>query len=132
MVTNHLRRWGPILQVTTGCHAHPSSQVVRNISSWLVLSWSHLTPWPNICRLVSRQPPWDFMVRQTWGWGHPCMVYLPTFTIFYHLKQPNVGKYTIHGWYGYNKWGNCFFFTLFTQKELWAPLFPTWPIWSIL
>ena len=31
---------------------------------------------------------------------HPCMVYLPTFTIFYHLKQPNVGKYTIHGWYG--------------------------------
>ena len=27
---------------------------------------------------------------------HPCMVYLPTFTI----NQPNVGKYTIHGWYG--------------------------------
>ena len=25
------------------------------------------------------------------------MVYLPTFTIFYHEKQPNVGKYTIHG-----------------------------------
>ena len=35
---------------------------------------------------------------------HPCMVwysYLPTFTIFYHEKQPNVGKYTIHGWYGF-------------------------------
>ena len=28
---------------------------------------------------------------------HPCMVYLPTFT---HKNQPNVGKYTIHGWYG--------------------------------
>ena len=26
------------------------------------------------------------------GW-----VYLPT---FYHKNQPNVGKYTIHGWYG--------------------------------
>ena len=31
---------------------------------------------------------------------HPCMVYLPTFTIFYHTNQPNVGKYTIHGSYG--------------------------------
>ena len=29
--------------------------------------------------------------------------YLPTFTIFYHYKQPNVGKYTIHGWYGISK-----------------------------
>ena len=29
---------------------------------------------------------------------HPCMVYLPTFTI--HWGQMNVGKYTIHGWYG--------------------------------
>ena len=29
------------------------------------------------------------------------MVYLPTFTIFYHSKQTNVGKYTIHGCYGY-------------------------------
>ena len=28
------------------------------------------------------------------------MVYLPTFTIQYHKNQPNVGKYTIHGWYG--------------------------------
>ena len=27
-------------------------------------------------------------------------IHLPTFTIFYHWKQPNVGKYTIHGWYG--------------------------------
>ena len=29
---------------------------------------------------------------------HPCMVYLPRLNIFKH--QPNVGKYTIHGWYG--------------------------------
>ncbi len=30
------------------------------------------------------------------------LVYLPTFTIFYFTinKHPNVGKYTIHGWYG--------------------------------
>ena len=28
------------------------------------------------------------------------MVYLPTFTIIYHNNQPNVGKYTIHRWYG--------------------------------
>ena len=28
---------------------------------------------------------------------HPCMLYLATFTI---KDQPNVGKYTIHGWYG--------------------------------
>ena len=28
---------------------------------------------------------------------HPCMVYLPTCTIFYHQKQPNVSRYTIHG-----------------------------------
>ena len=34
---------------------------------------------------------------------HPCMIYiylhLPSFSI-YHKNQPNVGKYTIHGWYG--------------------------------
>ena len=29
---------------------------------------------------------------ESMGW-----VYLPT---FYHKNQPNVGKYTIHGWYG--------------------------------
>ena len=23
------------------------------------------------------------------------------FTYVYHKNQPNVGKYTIHGWYGY-------------------------------
>ena len=28
---------------------------------------------------------------------HPCMVYLPTFTI---KKTPNACKYTVHGWYG--------------------------------
>ena len=37
------------------------------------------------------------------------MVYLPTFamkimygifTYIYHENQPNVGKYTVHGWYG--------------------------------
>ena len=28
------------------------------------------------------------------------LVDLPTFTIVYLKKQPNVGKYTIHGWYG--------------------------------
>ena len=27
----------------------------------------------------------------------PCMVHSPT---FYHKNQPNVGVYTIHGWYG--------------------------------
>ena len=36
---------------------------------------------------------------------HPCMVYLPTFTRSYHSKQPNVGKYTIHGWYGIGFFG---------------------------
>jgi len=35
-------------------------------------------------------------------------IYIPSmygiFTIFYHKHQPNVGKYTIHGWYGmYNQ-----------------------------
>ena len=33
------------------------------------------------------------------------MVYLPLFTYTYHKNQPNVGKYTIHGWYGY--WFSC-------------------------
>ncbi len=28
------------------------------------------------------------------------LVYLHTFTYIYHKNQPNVGKYTIHGWYG--------------------------------
>ena len=28
---------------------------------------------------------------------HPCMVYLPN---IYHKNQPNVDKYSIHGWYG--------------------------------
>ena len=32
---------------------------------------------------------------------HPCMVYLPTFWLFFNRKiWLNVGKYTIHGWYG--------------------------------
>ncbi len=29
---------------------------------------------------------------------HPCMVYI--YTYIYRKNQPNVGKYTIHGWYG--------------------------------
>ena len=40
------------------------------------------------------------------------MVYLPTFTIIYHKNQPNVGKYTIHGWYG----SDLFFF----RTRLWS------------
>ena len=28
------------------------------------------------------------------------MLYLPTFTIKINQMYPNVGKYTIHGWYG--------------------------------
>ena len=28
------------------------------------------------------------------------MVYFPTVTYIYNKNQPNVGKYTIHGWYG--------------------------------
>ena len=31
---------------------------------------------------------------------HPCMVYLPTYTLPLKI-QPSVGKYTIHGCYGY-------------------------------
>ena len=35
---------------------------------------------------------------------HPCMVYLlnlPNYIYWFTIKnQPNVGKYTIHGWYG--------------------------------
>ena len=31
---------------------------------------------------------------------HPCMVYLPTFGCFLWKNLVNVGKYTIHGWYG--------------------------------
>ena len=30
----------------------------------------------------------------------PCMEYLPTF-IIYPINEPNVGKYTIHGAFGY-------------------------------
>ena len=36
----------------------------------------------------------------------PGMVYLPTFTI---KNQPNVGKYTIHGAYGFCVWLNIAF-----------------------
>ena len=38
--------------------------------------------------------------------GLPGVITLPIesmygiFTYFYHKNQPNVGKYTIHGWYG--------------------------------
>ena len=33
---------------------------------------------------------------------HPCMAYLPTFGLNFWLKfMVNVGKYTIHGSYGY-------------------------------
>ena len=35
--------------------------------------------------------------------GSMGLVYLPTFTYIYHilpLRKTNVGKYTIHGWYG--------------------------------
>jgi len=37
-------------------------------------------------------------INPIWGTNpyHPGMVYLPTFNIF----MVNVGKYTIHGWYG--------------------------------
>ena len=42
------------------------------------------------------------------------------FTYIYHKNQPNVGKYTIHGWYGiyYITWGNCLFSTL--QKKIYC------------
>ena len=28
------------------------------------------------------------------------IIYIHIFTVIYHKNQPNVGKYTIHGWYG--------------------------------
>ena len=38
------------------------------------------------------------------GWGGRSKVPIPSmygiFTYIYHKNQPNVGKYTIHGWYG--------------------------------
>ena len=35
------------------------------------------------------------------------------FTYIYHKNQPNVGKYTIHGWYGYVKSGGLIKFNMF-------------------
>ena len=46
-------------------------------------------------------------------WG--CYIYHYIFTYIYHKNEPNVGKYTIHGWYGMF----CF------HPE-------TWGIWSSL
>ena len=47
---------------------------------------------------------------------HPCMVYLPTFTK--KKTQPNVGKYTLHGWYGYDQFDrNLYFFVYFDAAK---------------
>ena len=35
-----------------------------------------------------------------YGPYHPCITYLPTFTMKISQMYPNVGNYTIHGWYG--------------------------------
>ena len=48
----------------------------------------------------SNESPKSYHLRNSTYPYHPCMVYLPTSTIFYHLKKPNVGKYAIPGWYG--------------------------------
>ena len=50
----------------------------------------------------------DFSKRDELIWGimshriHVCcMIYLPIFTYIWLMFMVNVGKYTIHGWYGY-------------------------------
>ena len=42
-------------------------------------------------------------VRKAWGceWTWPISFMYGIFTYIYHTYQPNVGKYTIHGWYGW-------------------------------
>ena len=34
-------------------------------------------------------------------WSYPIASMYGIFSYIYHKNQPNVGKYTIHGWYGY-------------------------------
>ena len=56
----------------------------------LGMTMLYLNAWSSV-RIGSEWIPYPY---------HPCMAYLPTFTI---KNQPNVGKYTIHGWYGIGK-----------------------------
>jgi len=53
--------------------------------------------------------------------NNPCMVYLNIFTYIYHKNQPNVGKYTLHGWYGIGEW-------LLNDKHQTFPTLPTLPV----
>ncbi len=68
---------------------------------------------------ISNEYIQTYSMRLGWGcvylWRHGsliCMVnyishtihiwYIILFPYIYHKNQPNVGKYTIHGWYGYS------------------------------
>ncbi len=54
---------------------------------------------------------WEFISHRIHGTG--------IFTYIYHRFMPNVGKYTIHGSYGYRKW---FFVSISVNVEKWTPL----------
>ena len=46
---------------------------------------------------------------------HPCMVRI--FTYMYRKNQPNVGKYTIQGWYGLWTWWPCLLLPKYWQTS---------------
>ena len=49
----------------------------------------------------------------------PCIVYSPTFTI---KNQPNVGRYTIHGWYRYCHLNFCLSFVRWFRTFVCSPV----------
>ena len=43
----------------------------------------------------------DQNIFPKWWFNYPIASMYGIFTYIYHKNQPHVGKYTIHGWYGY-------------------------------
>ena len=60
------------------------------VNQWLIGRWPTFT--------TKKQVDMGTPVVQ--GFQDPIASMYGIFTYIYHKNQPNVGKYTIHGWYG--------------------------------
>ena len=97
---------------------HTTVQLRTSLISWcssVILDIKRFRP----CE--TNEKPWVFLWEvECWGWwekwrsrdtakprnnkNNPCHTihvrYVRIFSDIYHKNQPNVGKYTMHGWYG--------------------------------
>ena len=131
-----------ILSYSVQMVASTTTQIPVLLTGWerLIYNIKKCRHWQKMCRCLQGATQWWWWCVKIWASCNSlamllniCWTTYPTasiydvFTYIYHKHHPiHVGKYTIHGWYGYEKmWINeC----LFPLKKVVI----TWPRWEFL